>query len=248
MVCVSITGHAARAMLVLAIIFAAIFAMHLLDKPLVLLVLMLSVLIPPTLIELFRAEGHFSPAELFEIFGVMFDRAFGRSIDAGIWSVNYAQLHGPIGWEGIGNLAKLLGKEPVNLFNLVGLEFQRTVSTVSSNTTYVNAYYVCFGQLAFVPCLILLSALDSILLVYPRIAPSLRLPCVACCQIAASNLCGTLYSALFVTYGFATIPLLCILFSYMRLPRAFTERSSRHRNLLSWWSGTNFSEQRERSS
>ncbi len=177
-------------------------------------------LLGPTIISAYSSRQEFSLAGLSAEYLNILDRALGRGIEDGLWHFHYAQTRAPFGIAGLGNIATIFGYEPINIFNVVGRAYSSTkITTVSSNTAFSLANYTCFGLISFVPSLLMLCGLEGLGVLYSRIDRRHLLPVLAATQIACINLAHTMFTAVFITFGVALLPIVGFILSSLSLTR-----------------------------
>ena len=201
------------AFLLLAIFYALYLQKGFPFRPIKMVKIILIVLPIPALLSLLGSRHEISPPDVTDSYVNMLDRVFGRNFDSHIWTVAFAQRYGFFGIGGIPKLAKLVGEEPIDVFNVVGRAYRPNNPTISANHSFVFGYYACFGMAAFIPCLILTWLLDLALLLYRKLRPSLLVPCLGASAIAASKFTFTFYTTALVSGGFLLILVLCLLLS-----------------------------------
>jgi len=143
-------------------------------------------------------------------------RLFYVPMLTGLWHTHLAQTQGFIGIAGIPKLASFLGVEPVNLANVVGLEYAKsTIQSVSSNTCYVFSYYSYFGLWSFPISIAGLALLDVAIPVYKKLSDRILLPCVASIAIASSRFTSSDYTTVLATHGFIIILVTSLCLDYL---------------------------------
>ena len=211
---VSLSGaRAPSAMILLAVIFTILITKGLPINPIKIAFLAAIVLIIPGLISLLRNAADFNLSSIIEYYTDIFDRAIGQGmiVDAQ-WHLEYVNRFGFWGIAGIEKLAGLFDVNPINILNVVGKYYRPdALDSISANTSTIFLYYSCFGWWALPLCLVLGWILDLALIGYRLIKSSILIVCVAVSGIAAGNLAHTGYTTIFITHGFLSVLMLCII-------------------------------------
>lgn len=148
-------------------------------------------------------------------------------LEVGVWYLDYTQTYGLFGPAAIPKLAWLLGLEPINASNIIGLEYAfQPLESISATSGYLFSYYSYFGPLGLVLSLIGLWCLDLATLVIARIPVPLVLPCLAATTLVALLFVQSDYTVVWLTHGFGLIVILGYVAGKM-LPQAM-------RKLPSW--------------
>ena len=169
-------------------------------------------LLAPITISFFRVNKERTLEQFFLACVDLIDRIVSASTVDAVWHAAFYESFGGVGIRGIGNIVRIVGLEPIDVFNQVGRLFSLSgIDSVTANTTFVMAYYACFGLLGVVISLALLPLMDSVVYFYRLLSPTLLVPCVASVQIAAIYFSATHFTAALLTFGFLLIPIFCYL-------------------------------------
>lgn len=219
MVAVSLPGaRMPAAMLIVTIIFA-LFTVY--KMPLKLSYLLPGALLVmglPVMFTIFR-EGQGLDLLIFLDYlkGGVFNRAFVVPMETGMWHVHYAQQSGFIGVSGIPKLAEFLAVEPVTLGNIIYLKYSpyRLYSGLS-NTSFVFAYYACFGMVSMIFSVLATWALDFSVLVMEKVNnTAILLGTVAAIVTSSFWFVSTMYTTALITNGFIFILIFALLLDYL---------------------------------
>ncbi len=203
----SIYGARAPASFILLAIFTAVFlSLHKKISKFYLPIFFLILLFIPTLFSIFREGRELTVENFITIFKYILIRTFWGTTKTVLWHMQFVEEFGTLGIAGIGNLSRIFGIEPINLFNLIGITYTHTLKSISANTPFNVAYYACFGNLAFFISLPLLFLLDGILVIINKLSDKYLLATLATVLVATSQLASTLYTTIFITYGFLLVP------------------------------------------
>jgi hypothetical protein len=195
--------------LIIVIAIAHFFRKGLPFKPGKFFLLLLILLLPPTILSILREGKAMGVEIIFEYLGYLARRTFILTMDVGSWYIHYAQIHGAFGIASIPKLAAILGVEPVNTPNLIGLAYMNTtVKSVSAVAGYLFTYYSYFGIASLFFSILCLWILDVALLVYERLTPVMLLPCVAAASLSILSFISSDYTVVWLTHGFGVILLL----------------------------------------
>jgi hypothetical protein len=164
----------------------------------------------PAVLSLLREHQPLTPSNLVVYYFDIFDRVAGRSVQDNIWLVSYAQQNGSFGVAGIPVLARIAGVEPVNIFNLVGLQFlPNGIQSVSANASFPATNYACFGPGALGLSLTLTFLMDALLLLHFRLPRHLLIPCCGICAIISMNFAMTMFTTVFISHGLVFTIITC---------------------------------------
>lgn len=168
-------------------------------------------LVLPAMLTLWRNGESFILGTFSTYYVDILDRVAGRSVQDNIWMVSYVQSEGFIGPGGIPLLARLMGIEPLNVFNNVGLYFRPDgLESISANSSSIAVNYGCFGLAgSLVLSLALTLGMDVMLLLYSRLPVALLAPCAGICAVISMNFAMTTFSTVFVTHGLLPTIALC---------------------------------------
>ena len=200
--------------LLLTIILAIFTLKRMPIRPLYILISFLLIMVLPIFMTLFR-EGQ--DINLFMFFdylkGGIFERVFLVPMETGLWHVHYGQEVGFVGAAGIPKLAEIVGVDPINLGNLIYLEYSPYhVFSGLANTCFVFAYYTCFGIGSLILSLLGLWALDLAFLVFDKIRNNaILLAAVAATATSSFWLVSTMYTTALITNGFIFILIIAII-------------------------------------
>ena len=195
--------------LLIVIAIAQFFRKGLPFKPFKFFLLLLLLLLPPTILSILREGKALGVGILFEYLGYLARRTFILTMNVGSWYIHYAQIHGAFGIASIPKLAVILGVEPVNTPNLIGLAYMNTtVKSVSAVAGYLFTYYSYFGIASLFFSILCLWILDVALLVYERLTSVMLLPCVAATSLSILSFVSSDYTVVLLTHGFGVILLL----------------------------------------
>ncbi len=226
LVVVSLTGARSFAVtLLLTVVLAWYLRRGLPVKVLQVVVLLVCVLTLPTLFTIFR-EGKELTLATFGTYlqQLILDRVLYVPMETAMWYTHYAQTNGFWGVAAIPKLATLLGVQPVNVMNVIGLAYTSYgIDSIYANTGYVFAYYSYFGLIALPFCLLGLWFLDVALLFYQGLSDNLLLACVASVSVASLSFVSVEYTTVWLTNGFGILLGVCWLID--RLNRLFSWRS-----------------------
>ncbi len=210
LVTVSLTGARANAAMVLLVVLAALaLRAGLPIRPLWYLGAGFAVLALPTLLTVLR-EGQPLSLSIFWRYlttGIA-QRVFVMPMQMGLWHVDYAQRNGFFGIAGVQRLAGWFDVEFVNVANVVANVYSPSVLTSSiANCSYIFSYYAYFGMVSVAIALLGLWVLDMVLIVYAQLDDEWLLPCVAAVSVTATAFALVDYTLVFITNGFALLPL-----------------------------------------
>lgn len=195
--------------LLIVIAIAQLFHKGLPFKPFSFFMLLLLLLVPPTILTILREGKSMEVAIIFEYLGYSARRPFITMMDVASWYVQYAQIHGIFGIVSIPKLAAIIGIEPVNIPNLIGLTYTNTsVKTTTAGAGYLFTYYSYFGLTSLLFSILGLWFLDLALLVYKRLSNVMFLPCIAAASLSILSFISSDYTVVLLTHGFGTILLL----------------------------------------
>ena len=225
---VSLTGERSRAVVLLATLFVAHFIRRgLTVKPLKIAIAVFGVLLLPVLLTILREGKEVSLESLFYYYPHLFARAFHGPMYTGTVYAEYVNNHGFFGVAGIPKLALLFGVEPINVPNLIGLMHEGdAIDSVAMNTCFVFHYYSCFGLNVLIPCLLLLLALDSILIMYLRLRREFMVACMATVSFSVTKLADTTYTTVLMTHGTLAALAVCYWLNSLSVSRRSRRRLS----------------------
>jgi len=217
LVVVSFTGaRSPAAYIILIVCLSFLLKKGLPINPFYTIATFIIVLSLPTMLTLLR-EGREVNALLFWSYlsSGMLQRLFHVPMLTGLLHVHYAQTQGFLGIAGIPKLAVLLGIEPVNMPNLIGLKYlNSTIKSVSANTCYLFSYYSYFGWLSFSISLLGLWLLDYSIWIYNKLSDNILLPCVASVSISSISFISSEYTTVLLTHGFGIILILSLVLDF----------------------------------
>lgn len=204
---VSMTGaRIAVVNLLIVMAIALFFRKGLPFKPVKFFLLLLILLLPPTILSILREGKVVGLETIFEYLGYLARRTFLLTMDVGSWYVHYSQVHGAFGIISIPKLAVILGVDPINTPNLIGLTYMdTTVKSVSAVAGYLFTYYSYFGIAALFLSLLGLWFLDVAILIYERLSSVLLLPCIAAVSLSILSFISSDYTTVWLTHGFGVI-------------------------------------------
>ncbi len=210
---VSMTGaRIAVVNLLILMAIALFFRKGLPFKPVKFFLLLLILLLTPTILSILREGKTIGVGILFEYLGYLARRTFILTMDVGSWYVHYSQVHGAFGIVSIPKLAVILGTEPINTPNLIGLTYLNTaVKSVSASAGYLFTYYSYFGMASLLFSIFCLWLLDVAILVYERLSNVMLLPCIAAVSLSILSFISSDYTTVWLTHGFGVI----LLFSWL---------------------------------
>lgn len=184
-------------------------------RPLAILLILGLLLSIPAALTVLRQGQALSSGHWYEsLTQVVLHRAFVDPMEEGAQYVYFAQVHGAIGITGIPKLATLLGREPINAPNLIGLTYSaNALRTVNANAGYLFSYYGYFGLLALPLCLICLWILDLVVLTYRRLSTSVLVPTIAALMLSCVAFALSDYTTVIITHGFLPIVLTALILS-----------------------------------
>lgn len=214
------------ATVILTMVFAIFCRLGFPIRPLHIIGAGVVVLAFPVTLTILRSGGTLSLANYWDTLSVgIFRRVFYTPMETCLNYTHYAQTVGYIGLRGIAKLALLLGLEPINAPNYIGLYyFPQAIKSFSMNTGYMFAYYTFFGLPSFPVCLVLLWLLDSVLFVYRYLSDNLLLACVSALAIASTAFNSSEYTTVFFTHGFGVILIVAVIIDQLsrkRIRRGF---------------------------
>ncbi len=209
------------AMLGITIVFANYLISRRSKMVFVIPILGLGLLMVPTCFSLFYDAAHRSQGLVLNYLN-MLERAFVRPFIDSVWYLDHYFLHGPVGLFGaLPKIAPFFGEEPINLLQLVGLNYTHSIKSVSANTPFMILYLSSLGPWILFPLLVIPVILDSLILLVRNLPPPYKTAAIAGVGIAATNLSGTFFTTILFTYGALTIPL------FLLMMAAFLARKSR---------------------
>lgn len=230
LVAVSLTGARSFAVtLLLTVVLAWFLRRGLPINVLQVILLLVCILTLPTLFTIFR-EGKELTWSTFGAYlqQLILDRILYVPMETAMWYAQYAQIHGFWGVAAIPKLATLLGVEPVNVLNVIGLAYTNYgIDSVYANTGYVFAYYSYFGLISLPFSLLGLWLLDVALIFYQGLSDNLLLACVASVSVASLSFVSVEYTTVWLTNGFGILLGVCWL-----VDRLYRRRPQRRRPLL----------------
>jgi len=207
-VIVSFTGaRSPAAVLILTMVWALYLKKGMPFRPLYLFIALLLVLSPAVLISILR-EGNVLNIPLFINYmtGGIFNRVFVIPMKVGLFHVYHAQMYGLFGVAAIPKIAIPLGLQPVNVANLIYINYFHYAQTIPSglaNTCYVFSYYSYFGILSVILSLFCLWALDLSILIFRKIKNDwVLLACIASMFSASISFISVDFTIALVTNGF----------------------------------------------
>jgi hypothetical protein len=156
-------------------------------------------------------------------------RVFSGPVKTTYWHMEYVQNYGFFGVAGIPKLARLLGIESVDVPNVIGLHnMGNAISSVSCVTSYVFAFYACFGLASLPLSWVGLALVDWIIATAARHVPShLVAPFFAAILLSSAKFVDTSYLTVFVSDGLlCTIALCAMLLPPARHPCLFVRMRS----------------------
>ena len=214
---VSFTGaRSPAAYIILILCFSFLLRKGLPINPFYTIFAFLIVLSLPTVLTLLR-EGREVNALLFwnYLSSAMLQRLLYVPMLTGLLHVHYAQTQGFLGIAGIPKLAVLLGIEPINMPNLIGLKYlNSTIASVSANTCYLFSYYSYFGWLSFPISILSLWLLDYSIWIYNKLSDNILLACVAAVSMSSMSFISSEYTTVLLTHGFGVILVLSLVLDY----------------------------------
>jgi hypothetical protein len=208
LVAVSLTGaRSPAACIILVICLSFLLKKGLPINPLYIILTFLLVLTLPTFLTLLREGKELSISLFWQYLSTgILGRVFHAPMLTGLWHVHYAQHKGFIGISGIPKLAVLFGIKPINVANLIGINYTNIkIASVSANTCYLFSYYSYFGWLSFPLSLLGLWLLDYSILIYKQLSDNILLPCVASVSLSSMSFVSSNYTTVLLTHGFGVI-------------------------------------------
>jgi hypothetical protein len=211
---VSLTGERSHPVFIIVTIFFAFFLNQGLpiNRYYMTLVGIASIVIltVPTLLTILR-EGKSINIVIFWEYLVngIFGRVFYGPMETALHYVHYAQTQHFFGLAAIPKLAILLGIEPIDVPNFIGLTYEFSgIQSVSANACYVLTYYSYFGLASLFLSLVGLWLLDFAVWIYRRLSDKLLLPCVASVSTISIYFISSDYTSILLTNGFGVILIL----------------------------------------
>jgi hypothetical protein len=179
------------------------------------------VLLPAVLLSILLESKELSASHILDYFGHIGKRAFVAPLDVCSWYAHYVQTHSTFGIAGIPKLAALAGVQPIDVQNLVGIEYVNPsrLTSISAGAAYLITYYSLFGAISLVGSLIGLYLLDVAAVVYRYLDEAMLLACAASLTMSTLSFIQTNYTTVWVTHGFGLILLISFMAS-TRIPRA----------------------------
>ncbi len=209
LITVSLPGaRTPAAMLILTIFIALFIAYNMPIKLRYMLPALLLIIALPVFFTLVREGQNLNIANFFQYLqGGIFNRIFVVPMETGLWHVHYAQDVGFVGVAGIPKLAEMLAVEPVNLGNIIYMSYSPyQVASGLSNTSFVFAYYSCFGIVSLLFSWLATWALDLAVLWMDKLKSYALLLATAASLITASfAFISTMYTTALITNGFILI-------------------------------------------
>jgi hypothetical protein len=196
------------AMLVVTVLFAVFAAYKMPLRPTYVLLSFILTLSLPVLFTIFREGQAFDFVIFFEYMkGGVLRRVFYVPMETGLWHVHYGQVWGFVGAAGIPKLAGVLAIEPLNLANLIYLKYSPYfISSGLCNTSYVFAYYTCFGIGSLVFSFLGLWGLDLAVIVLDRLRNNAILLAASASLVTSSIwFVSTMYTTALISNGFIFI-------------------------------------------
>jgi len=194
--------------LILTILLAIFILYHMPIRPVYMFLSFLLILGLPVLITIFREGQELNPLVFFDYLkGGILERTFVVPMKTGLWHVHYGQELGFVGAAGVPKLAGLLGVDPINLSNIIYLKYSPYyLYSGFSNTSFVFAYYTCFGIGSLIFSLLGLWALDLAILVFDKIRNNaILLAAIASMATSSIAFASTMYTTVLITNGFLFI-------------------------------------------
>lgn len=173
-------------------------------------------LVLPVIMSLWRSNESITFLSFGLYYADILDRVAGRSVEDNIWLVSYVQKEGFFGHQGIPLFARLSGSEPLNIFNLVGLNFKPDgLESISANSSSIAVNYGCYGLMgSLLLSLAITLAIDALMLLQSRLPAVLLAPCTGICAVISMNFATTTFSTVLVTHGLLPTIALCYLIHF----------------------------------
>ena len=138
-------------------------------------------------------------------------RMFVDPMRGAVLYFQYKEQFGLFGTAAIPRLAPLTGQQPVDAPNVIArLLTGARIESESAVTSFVFAYFAYFGWWSFALSLAGLFLLDAIVRFYLLLSPPLLVATVTAITVTSIQFIESEYTAVFLTHGFAVIPLLAL--------------------------------------
>jgi hypothetical protein len=216
---VSLTG-ARTGLFNMILIIALVFMWNigLSVNPVVIIIIVLIAFSPPIILSILR-EGK-SVGDLAGLYitylGYISHRAFIMPLDVGSWYIHYAQTNGVLGIGAFPKLAGLLGVEPLDGPNIIGLAYashnygEPVLKSVSANSGYLLSYYGYLGIISLPISMLGLWFTDIAVLILNRLNKFIIIPCMASISLASLAFILGDYTVVWLTQGFGVILLISL--------------------------------------
>lgn len=182
-------------------------------RPMKIIGIIFIILTIPALLSILYNRHEINPLNISSAYTNILDRVFNRNIDSHIWTVDFTQRHGVFGVSGVPKIAQLIGKDSIDIFNVIGRYYRPSNPHISATSSFVFGYYSCFGLASFIPCLMLIWLLDCSLLIYRKIGAKLLIPCMGAIAMATAKFTFTFYTTALFSGGFLLVLIFCLLLS-----------------------------------
>lgn len=152
-----------------------------------------------------------SPALIFDYLRTsIFHRVFMVPFEIGMWTNILAQEHGLFGIAAIRPLALLAGIQPVNIPNLVGMEFfPNPLLSINAATCFLFQYQAAFGFFpGWLLSLVLACGLDFLLPAFGALRGRLLVAFLASFLVANMVLVGANFTTALLSHGIGPIAIL----------------------------------------
>lgn len=143
-------------------------------------------------------------------------RSFVLPMVVAAWYADYAQRNGAIGIAGIPRAAMLLGIQPIDLANRIGLIYapcyygHEVIETISATTGFLFAQYGYFEFFALPLALIGLMICDGLLLIVRLLPATWIVPTLAMISLDGLKFTQSDYLTIWITHGLAINMLLIV--------------------------------------
>ncbi|HLE97191.1 MAG TPA: hypothetical protein VI997_07465 [Candidatus Thermoplasmatota archaeon] len=155
---------------------------------------------------------------------VLWRRVLGATVTNGMFTVDFAQLHGFLGAFGWPRLADLYGFEPTSLGSAVYQAYylDSPVPSGVANTSMVFVYYAYFGLVAIPIAVLLALSLDVVVPLAGRLSPSYTVCLLVVTALGTLSLTYSEFTTALVTHGILTgilfVTGLAFAFGHIRRP------------------------------
>ena len=218
---VSLTGERVALVNLLIVIASVLLLRRGIPLRLKYIFVLIVALLPAVLISILLEGKGVSVTHVFDYFGHVGKRAFVVPLDVCSWYAHYVQTHSTFGVAGMPKLAALAGVQPIDVQNLIGIEYVKPVrlTSISAGAAYLFTYYSLFGAASLLVSLIGLFLVDFTVMVYGHLDRAMLLACAASLALSTLSFVQTHYTTVWITHGFGLILLISVMASE-RVPRA----------------------------